>query len=132
MLFAIAGAAVETAFSGAYNVAQFFGWEWGKHRRPREAPRFALGWVALLLLGLLIVQTGIDPVMLTEYAVIFSVVALPLTYIPILIIANDADYMGSLVNGRATNVVGCVFLVVIAVVSITAVPLMIITGSGTA
>ena len=30
MLFAIGGAAIETSFSAAYNVAQCFGWEWGK------------------------------------------------------------------------------------------------------
>ena len=39
-------------------------------------------------------MTGIDPVMLTEYSVIFSVVALPLTYLPILLVANDKAYMG--------------------------------------
>ena len=41
-----------------------------------------------------IVMTGVDPVVLTEYAVIFSVVALPLTYLPILLVANDRAYMG--------------------------------------
>ena len=46
------------------------------------------------MLALAIVMTGVDPVMLTEYAVIFSVVALPLTYIPILLVANDRAYMG--------------------------------------
>ena len=39
-------------------------------------------------------MTGIDPVLLTEYSVIFSVVALPLTYLPILLVANDKAYMG--------------------------------------
>ena len=43
-----------------------------------------------------IVMTGVDPVALTEYAVIFSVVALPLTYVPILLVANDRSYMGQL------------------------------------
>ena len=33
ILFAVGGAAIDTCFSGAYNVAQFFGWEWGKGRR---------------------------------------------------------------------------------------------------
>ena len=39
-------------------------------------------------------MTGIDPIMLTEYSVIFSVVALPFTYIPILLVANDKSHMG--------------------------------------
>ena len=38
MLFAVGGAAIETVFSGAYNVAQFFGWEWGKLPPPRRRP----------------------------------------------------------------------------------------------
>ncbi len=130
MLFAVGGAAIDTCFSGAYNTAQYFGWEWGKYRRPAGAPRFTITWVVLLLLGLLIVLTGIDPVMLTEYAVIFSVVALPLTYIPILLVANDRTYMGRHVNGKLANALGLVYLVVIVAVSLTAIPLMLITHQG--
>ena len=51
-------------------------------------------------------MTGVDPVVLTEYAVIFSVVALPLTYVPILLVANDRAYMGRYRNGRLANVLG--------------------------
>ena len=67
------------------------------------APRFTIAWVVLLVLALLVILTGIDPVMLTEYAVIFSVVALPLTYMPILLVANDRGYMGRYVNGQLAN-----------------------------
>ena len=130
ILFAVGGAAIDTCFSGAYNLAQFFGWEWGKSRRPRDASRFTLAWGVLLALALLVIMTGIDPVMLTEYAVIFSVVALPLTYIPILLVANDSSYMGRYSNGRLANVFGLIYLVVILVVSITAIPLMILTHQG--
>ena len=96
ILFAVGGASIDTVFSGAYNLAQFFGWEWGRYRHPSGAPRFALTWMFLLVAALAIVMTGVDPVMLTEYAVIFSAVALPLTYIPILLVANDRRYMGAL------------------------------------
>jgi Mn2+/Fe2+ NRAMP family transporter len=130
ILFAVGGAAIDTCFSGAYNLAQFFGWEWGKSRRPRNASRFTLAWGVLLALALLVIMTGIDPVMLTEYAVIFSVVALPLTYIPILLVANDSSYMGRYSNGRLANVFGLIYLVVILVVAITAIPLMILTHQG--
>ncbi len=89
ILFAVGGASIDTVFSGAYNLAQFCGWEWGRYRHPAGAPRFALTWMVLLVLAMGIVMTGVDPVVLTEYAVIFSVVALPLTYVPILLVAND-------------------------------------------
>ena len=55
ILFAVGGAAIDTCFSGAYNLAQFFGWEWGKYRRPSGAPRFTLAWIVLLVLALLVI-----------------------------------------------------------------------------
>jgi Mn2+/Fe2+ NRAMP family transporter len=132
ILFAVGGAAIDTCFSGAYNVAQYFGWEWGKYRRPSGAPRFTIAWIVLLALALLVIMSGIDPVMLTEYAVIFSVVALPLTYIPILLVANDRAYMGRYANGRLANTFGLIYLVVILVVAVSAIPLMILSHQGQA
>ena len=131
ILFAVGGATIETSFAGAYNLAQFFGWEWGKHRRRRDAPRFTLTWLVLLLLALVIAETGVDPVLVTEYSVIFSVVALPLTYLPILLVANDPDYMGEHRNGRLANVLGWTYFVIILVIAVSAIPLMLITNGGT-
>jgi manganese transport protein len=131
ILFAVGGAAIDTCLAGAYNLAQYFGWEWGKYRRPADAPRFTLSWIVLLVLAFAVVATGIDPVMLTEYSVIFSVVALPLTYLPILLVANDRAYMGTRVNGRVANLFGVLYLGVIMVVALSAIPLMILTNGGT-
>jgi Mn2+/Fe2+ NRAMP family transporter len=130
ILFAVGGASIDTVFSGAYNLAQFCGWEWGRYRHNAGAPRFTLTWIVLLVLGLAIVMTGVDPVQLTEYAVIFSVVALPLTYLPILLVANDEAYMGRYGNGRASNVLGVVYLGIIMIVALTAIPLMVLTNAG--
>jgi Mn2+/Fe2+ NRAMP family transporter len=76
------------------------------------------------------VLTTIDPVKLTEYSVVFSAVALPLTYLPILVIANDPDYMGEYVNGRFSNALASIFLVIVVVASVAAIPLMIWTKAG--
>ena len=129
ILFAVGGASIDTVFSGAYNLAQFCGWEWGD-TATRKARRGSLTWFVLLILAMGIVMTGVDPVVLTEYAVIFSVVALPLTYVPILLVANDRAYMGRYGNGRVANVLGLVYLVVIMVVALTAIPLMVLTNAG--
>ena len=75
-------------------------------------------------------MTGYDPVKLTEYSVIFSVVALPLTYLPILLVANDRTYMGSHANGRLANTLGVVYFVVILAISLAAIPLMLVTNGG--
>jgi Mn2+/Fe2+ NRAMP family transporter len=130
MMFALGGAAVEAAFSGAYTLAQFAGWEWGKYRRPQGAPRFTLAWLIFIALAFVIVATGVDPVILTEYAVIFSVVALPLTYLPVLLIARDKVFMGEHANGVIGNTLGWLYFVIILVVALAAVPLMLITQGG--
>ncbi|MEP7060351.1 MAG: divalent metal cation transporter [Actinomycetota bacterium] len=130
IIFAVGGAAIETSFAGAYNLAQFFGWRWGKKERPAAASRFTLSWLAIFALALLVVMTGYDPVRLTEYSVIFSVVALPLTYLPILLVANDYTYMGAHVNGKLANFLGVFYFVVILVIAVAAIPLMLITHGG--
>jgi manganese transport protein len=130
ILFAVSGAAIDTLFAGAYNLAQFLGWEWGRYRHPRGAPRFTVTWLVLLVLALAFVETGVDPVQLTEYAVISSAVALPLTYIPILLVANDRAYMREYVNGRVANTLGLLYLLVIVAISLAAVPLMVLTNVG--
>ncbi len=130
ILFAVGGAAVETSFAGAYNMAQFFGWRWGKKERPSGAPRFTLAWLVIFGLSVVVVMTGIDPVKLTEYSVVFSVVALPLTYLPILLVANDHTYMGPNVNGKFANTLGVLYFIIILVIAVAAIPLMILTNGG--
>src|SRR5829696_1335068 len=99
MLFAFGGAAIENCLAGAYNLSQFFGWTWGKRHKPAAAPRFTRSWVAILILAGLLILTGVDPVSVVEYSIIFAVVVLPLTYWPILFAARDALSMGRHVNG---------------------------------
>jgi Mn2+/Fe2+ NRAMP family transporter len=124
------GAALETGLSTGYSVAQYFGWQWGKFVRPTEAARFHL----VVLLGLLAAVAGVlttaDPIKVTEYSIVFSAVALPLTYFPILVVANDPVYMGDKVNGRVANGLGTVFLIIITVTSVAALPLMLLTSAG--
>jgi manganese transport protein len=129
-LAAISGAAIDSSFSGAYSIAQFFGWEWGKYRHNSGAPRFTLAWMVMLVLGFLIVVTGVDPILVTELSVVFSVVALPLTYVPILLVANDRAYMGRYANGRVANLAGGFYLFVVFVIAVAAVPLLLLSNMG--
>jgi manganese transport protein len=131
MLFSIGGAVVETSFAGAYNLAQYMGWKWGKHLNPLKTPHFTLSWLAIIVLAFAIIMTGFDPINLTEYAVIFSVVVMPLTYWPILKVANDKNIMGNYVNKKWNSILAWIFFAIIVVVSIAAVPLMIVTQKGT-
>jgi Mn2+/Fe2+ NRAMP family transporter len=132
MLMAISGAAVETGLSTAYSIAQFFGWEWGRYKRPHEAPRFTFAWLATFIVALLIVLTGIDPQQLVEWSIVFSIVVLPLTYLPLLLIGNDRKYMGEHINGRLSNAIGWTFYIVLVIAALAALPLYFITSGGQA
>jgi Mn2+/Fe2+ NRAMP family transporter len=74
--------------------------------------------------------TAVDPIMVTEYSIVLSAAALPLTYLPILLVANDRDYMGDSANRRLSNALGSVYLVVLSVVAAATIPLMIVTKAG--
>jgi Mn2+/Fe2+ NRAMP family transporter len=125
------GAACETGLSVGYSIGQYFGWQWGKFVRPSEAARFHLVILLSTILAAAVLLTTIDPILVTEFSVVFSAVALPLTYLPILLVANDRQYMGDRVNGRLANGLGSIFLVIVLVASLAALPLMIWTRMGT-
>jgi Mn2+/Fe2+ NRAMP family transporter len=130
MLIAIAGAAVETCMANAYSVAQFFGWEWGRHKKPWEAPRFTLAWIIFFLLALAIVVTGVDVMSLVEYAVLFSIVVLPLTYLPLMLLAGDKSFMREYANKWLAKGLGWLYFAIIVAAAIAAVPLYLLTSGG--
>ena len=130
MLFAVAGAAIETCLANAYSVAQFFGWEWGRHKKPWEAPRFTMAWIILFLMALAIILTGIDPMKLVEFAVLFSILVLPMTYLPLLLLAGDPIYMGNHANGIIAKSLGWIYFILIGLAAVAALPLFLLTSGG--
>ena len=44
-------------------------------------------------LSALVIMTGVDPVSVVEYSIVFSVVILPFTYFPVLVIARDKELL---------------------------------------
>jgi Mn2+/Fe2+ NRAMP family transporter len=130
MFFAFGGAAIENALSGAYNLSHFLGWPWGKFRPPKDVPRFHLAWMVMIIAATAIILTGVDPVQVVEYSIIFAVVILPLTYFPTLLVARDDEYMGVFANGRTANVLGWFYLILISLFGLAAIPLLILTHGG--
>jgi Mn2+/Fe2+ NRAMP family transporter len=129
-LACIAGAAIETDLSGAYNVCQFFNLEWGKNQRPKVVPVYTFTWIGMLTLALIIALTGVRPLQLVNISIIFGMVIMPLTYYPILRTAADEQVMGKHANSKLLTILGTVLLLMIAAAAIAAIPLMIITHSG--
>jgi len=69
-------------------------------------------------------------VALTEYAVIFSIPVLPLTYLPILLVAGDRSVMGAHVNGPIARVLGWAYFGLICVLAVAAPILFVATNGG--
>jgi len=126
----LAGAAIETALSGAYNVCQFFNLAWGKNRPAKSVPVYTAMWMGMFIIAMLIAATGLRPLQLVDISIIFGMAIMPLTYYPILRAAADKNVMGKHVNSRADTIIGTVFLIVITIAAVAAIPLMIITNSG--
>lgn len=116
------GAALETSMSSGYAIAQFFGWQWGKFVRPAQAARYHAVVLVSIVAAVTFALTTIDPIKVTEYSIVLSAAALPLTYFPILVVANDASYLGDQTNGRFTNLLATVYLLVIFVVALATIP----------
>jgi len=124
------GAACETGLSVGYSIAQYLGWQWGKYVEPLRAARFHTVLLLSTIVAVGVLLTTVDPIMVTEYSVVFSAVALPLTYFPILVVASDRTYMGRHANGRLANTLGSIYLVVVVVAAVAAIPLMVVTRAG--
>jgi manganese transport protein len=123
-------AALETSLSAGYIVCQYFGWPWGKLVKPKEAPRFHLIVFLTLIGATILVQTSVDPIKLTELTIALVAVVGPLTYFPILVLANDERYVGTRVNSRLSNALATIFMLVIILAAVAAIPLLIITKGG--
>ncbi len=137
LAFAIVGffaatfaAAVEAALSTGYVAAQHYGWDWGKFVKPREAARFHVVCLLGVIAATALTLTTIDPVQLTLVSVVLGTAAIPLTFFPILVIANDREYMGDRANGRFANLLGVTCFAISVITSLAAVPLLIITRAG--
>jgi manganese transport protein len=124
------GATLETLFATAYDLAQFFGWSYGEVQSPSRTARFTVALVLVLLSAVGLALTTLNPITVTIYAVTFSAMLLPFAFLPVLLVANDHDIMGELVNGRLSNAVGVAVLAVSVVISASVVPLLVLSRAG--
>lgn len=125
------GATLETLFATGYEVAQYFGWSYGKVQPPARAARFTTVTIALLLASTALALTTMNPITVTIVAVVFSAALLPFLFLPVLLIGNDREVMGELANGRLSNAIGTTVLSLSVLVALAAFPLLILTRGGT-
>jgi manganese transport protein len=102
----------------------------GEVRPAAEAARFHGVVLASVIVAVRVALTTIDPVKVTEYSIVFSAAALPLTYAPILIVANDPDYVGAKTNSIVANAIAFTYLILLVAVAVATIPLAIWTRAG--
>ena len=85
-----------------------------------------------MLLALLIVMTGVEVMDLVDYAVVSSIVVLPLSYLPLMLLANDKSYMGQYANKWLAKGLGWTNFAIVTAAAVAAVPLYLLTSGGQA
>ena len=131
ILFAVSGAAIDSAFAGAYSLAQFFGWEWGKYRHNAGAPRFTLAWIVMLVLGVPDRRHRRRPD--HGHRVLGDLLGRrPAAHLH----PDPARRQRPRLHGRATrtavlaNIFGVFYLVVVLVIAVAAIPLLVLSNMG--
>ena len=109
--------------------AQFYGWKWGKKERPASASRSRSPYPDLPARACRR-HVRLRPGQANRVFGHLFGSALPLTYLPILLIANDRTYMGTECE-REVGPTPCVlYFFVILVIAFAAIPLMLLTNGG--
>jgi Mn2+/Fe2+ NRAMP family transporter len=122
------GAALEVSLAIPYVLAQGLGWVWGENKKPSEAPRFAATYTAALVIGIVPMLLGLDPLKLTVFSMALTAVFLPLAIFPFLVLMNDEHYLGEHRNGRLSNFVVIASVCIAFVLAIVTIPLELLGG----
>jgi Mn2+/Fe2+ NRAMP family transporter len=128
LAIACLGAALEIALQQAYLVAQGFGWNWGKDQRPDRAPGFSLVYTISVILAVIPMALGVDPLNLTMFAMALTAASLPLTILPFIFLMNDERFVKEHTNSRLGNAAILVIIALGFVLAIVTIPLQILGG----
>jgi Mn2+/Fe2+ NRAMP family transporter len=129
LFVACVGATLEISLDIAYVYAQGFGWSWGENQSPADAPRFSLVYTAFLILAALLAVIGINPIKLTMFSMALTTMIMPLIVLPFIILLNDKHYVGEHRNGRISNAVVIITILLASLLAVVAIPLQIMGGS---
>ena len=120
---------MEITLQIAYLTAQGFGWNWSENQRPLDEARFSFVYTVILLLGALIVLTGIDPLTITIVSMVLTAATLPVSIVPFLFLMNDRSYVRIYRNGWLSNTVVILIIGLAFVLAVVSIPLQIFGGS---
>jgi len=124
-----AGGGLESAMSGSYELAQYFGMNWGKRGKPGTAPVFHFGVMVVTALAVVIAETQINPIKMTTVAMAIAAIALPSNFLAIVLVAGDRRWMGKQKNNLYISLIAWFLVALLTVVAIAAIPFAFLSGN---
>ncbi|HRH64989.1 MAG TPA: divalent metal cation transporter [Bacteroidia bacterium] len=106
------------AGSLSYIISESFGWEEGLNKKFQEAKGFYLVIIVSLLVALAINFIGISPVQSLIYTAVLYGMTAPVLIAMILHICNNKKIMGEFTNGKRSNILGGLTLVVMTIAAL--------------
>jgi len=102
----------------SYIMTETFGWEQGLDKKFHEAKGFYVIIAISLLLGLSLNYIGITPIQSLIYTAILYGMTAPVLIAIILHISNNKKIMGENVNGRLSNILGFMALIIMTIAAL--------------
>ncbi|MFN2533135.1 MAG: Nramp family divalent metal transporter [Pyrinomonadaceae bacterium] len=122
------GASLEVTLEIAYLAAQGYGWNWSENQRPLAEARFSLTYTIIILLAMLLVLVGIDPLKLTIFSMALTAATLPISIVPFLVLMNDSHYIAQSGNSWFSNLIVILIIGLAFVLAVVTIPLQILGG----
>lgn len=102
----------------SYIVTEAFGWEQGLDKKFHEAKAFYIIIIISLIIGLSMNYIGISPIKALIWSAILYGLTAPILIAIILHIANNKKIMGEFVNGKMSNILGALALILMTVAGV--------------
>ncbi len=106
--------AIVTPLGASYVLAGFFGWKYNKSDR-----RFFWTNMSILIFGILISATGLNPVLVIISAQVLNGIILPVAVIFLVVITSQTRFMGQYVNPKVSLVLGGIICLITLVLGAT-------------
>lgn len=123
------GSTVEVTLAMAYLLAQGLGWDWGESVKPAKNARFAVAYTAIIFSAALPMLAGLDPLGVTNFAMVLTAASLPVSVVPLLVLMNDRNVMMRHVNRWWGNLALGLVAVLSVILLVVALPLQLLGGS---
>ncbi len=108
------------AGASSYALSETFGWKEGINKKFHQAKQFYIILLVSMLIGLLIPLLGIDPIQALFYTGFFYGITAPILIFTILHLANNKKIMGKYTNSLATNILGYIAFLIMAIAVVAA------------